>query len=71
MRIDDLSPSELEAVLRSKHPQGWADRREQYLGAPSDPVERREWMNRRNAAIQDGVAPVNGIDFGRGDRKGR
>ncbi len=46
--------------------------REQYPVAPKDVKERREWMRRRNAAIQGrGLRPTNGIDFGRGDRKGR
>ncbi len=45
---------------------------EQYPAAPKDTLERRAWFGRRNRALQElGARPVNGIDFGRGDRKGK
>jgi transcriptional regulator with XRE-family HTH domain len=39
-------------------------RREQYLSAPKDPKERREWFAWRNRRIQEiGPKPVDGVTF--------
>ncbi len=59
-------------------------RREQYPSAPpvekgregdgpsKEALERRAWMNRRNQALQRlGAKPKDGINFGKGDRKGK